>query len=196
MTWSVSIRWLVLTHLWFCEGHERWLFLDVCAHRNVFEREHYLIREAKLNKVCINDHKWSVFIQVWMNAFVKLFHVWSDCLIFVCVCGLKHVRLSSQKLHTYHCTRLWIFRLRLWIISHAFVANFSPYSDHICLLMLGLNVETVDQWTYINSNKQALFCKRIDTKMISKAFLKRTFFSLESLLIVSVIGSWDRLLVP
>lgn len=117
-------------------------------------------------------------------------------LLDICVCGLKHVRLSSQKLHTYHRMRLWIFSLRLWIISHAFAANFSSYSDHICLLMLSLNVETVDQWTYINSNKQALFCKRIDTKMISKAFLKRTFFSLESLLIVSVIGSWDRLLVP
>lgn len=57
-----------------------------------------IIHEAELNILCI---KWSVFIQVWMYAFAKQFHVCSDCFPFVC--RLEHALVSPQKWHTNHC---------------------------------------------------------------------------------------------
>lgn len=58
-----------------------------------------------------------MFIQAWMYAFVKLFYVWSGCVVFVC--GLEHMFVNPQKLQTLvdHIVR----------ISNTFKVNFSPY---------------------------------------------------------------------
>lgn len=52
-----------------------------------------------------------------MYAFVKLFYVWSGCVVFVC--GLEHMFVNPQKLQTLvdHIVH----------ISNTFKVNFSPY---------------------------------------------------------------------